>query len=149
MGFVPRRTRRSSSWGREGGLRERFWISIEGAGVAQRMRCAPRRDKRRLNWMLSPSFSWNHRSIRPSTAQFIAVVSLTNSGTVPEFITDMTRDSPRVYDRTFYPKNSEEEPSEGTIAICYNRRNIGEFAPPELGSNRLLDTDRNARHARK
>jgi len=75
------------------------------------------------------------------------------AGTVPEFfpkfITDMTRDSPRVYDRTFYPKNSEEEPSEGTIAICYNRRNIGKFAPPELGSNRLLDTDRNARHARK
>jgi hypothetical protein len=53
--------------------------------VAQRMRCAPRRDKRRLNWFLNPSFGWNHPSIPSSTAQFIAFVSLTNSGTVPEF----------------------------------------------------------------
>jgi hypothetical protein len=49
------------------------------------MRCAPRRDKRRLNWSLNLSFGWNHRSIPPPTAQFIALVSLTNSGTVPEF----------------------------------------------------------------
>jgi len=53
--------------------------------VAQRMRCAPRRDKRRLNWSLNLSFGWNHPSIPSSTAQFIAFVSLTNSGTVPEF----------------------------------------------------------------
>jgi hypothetical protein len=59
---------------------------FEGAGVAQRMRCAPRRDKSRLNWSLNPSFGWNRRSIPPPTAQFIAVVSLTNSGTVPEHL---------------------------------------------------------------
>jgi hypothetical protein len=122
-----------------------FWR----AEVAQRTRCAPRRDKRRLNWSLHLSFGWNHRSIPAPTTQFIAFVSLANSGTVPKFFTAMTGDSPRVYDRTFYPKNSEEEPSEGTIAICYNRRNIGKFAPPELGSNRLLATDRNVRHARE
>ena len=58
---------------------------FEGAGVAQRMRCAPRRDKSRLNRSLNLSFGWSRRSIPPPTAQFIAVVSLTNSGTVPEF----------------------------------------------------------------
>ena len=49
------------------------------------MRCAPRRDKRRLNWSLNLSFGWNRLSIPPPTAQFIAVVFLTNSGTVPEY----------------------------------------------------------------
>jgi hypothetical protein len=78
----------SPVWGREGGLRERGWISFQGAGVAQRMRCAPRLEKHRLNWFLNPSFGWNRRSIPQPTAQFIiAVVSLTNSGTVPEFFT--------------------------------------------------------------
>ena len=53
--------------------------------MAQRMRCAPRRDKRHLNWSLNLSFGWNRPSIPPPTAQLIAVVSLTNSGTVPKF----------------------------------------------------------------
>ena len=65
--------------------------------MAQRMRCAPRRDKSRLNRSLNLSFGWNHRSIPPPTAQFIAVVSLTNSGTVPEFFTAIIRDSPWVF----------------------------------------------------
>ena len=59
---------------------------FEGAGVAQRMRCAPRRDKSRLNWSLNLFFGWNRRSNPPPTAQLIAVVSLTNSGTVPEYL---------------------------------------------------------------
>ena len=54
--------------------------------MAQRTRCAPRREKSRLNWFLDPSFGWNHRLNPPTTAQFIAVVSLSNSGTVPEFL---------------------------------------------------------------
>ena len=54
--------------------------------MAQRTRCAPRREKRRLNWFLNPSFGWNHRSNPPPTAQFIAVVSLSSLGTVPDFV---------------------------------------------------------------
>jgi hypothetical protein len=49
------------------------------------MRCAPRRDKSRLNRSLNLSFGWSHRSIPPSAAQFIAFVSLTTPGTVPKY----------------------------------------------------------------
>jgi hypothetical protein len=59
-------------WGLEGTLMD----FLRRAEVAQRMRCAPRRDKSRLNRSLNLSFGWNHRSIPPPTAQFIAVVSL-------------------------------------------------------------------------
>jgi hypothetical protein len=50
------------------------------------MRCAPRREKHRLSWFLNLSFGWNHRLNPPPTAQFIAVVSLSNSGTVPRYL---------------------------------------------------------------
>jgi hypothetical protein len=73
-------------WGLEGTLMD----FLRRAEVAQRMRCALRRDESRLNWFLNPSFGWNRRSIPPSTAQRIAVVSLINSriilGTVPGYV---------------------------------------------------------------